>query len=166
MTKTKKITRTAILTAIALMLSYVESLFPPVVPVPGIKLGLANAVVIFLLYTKSWKEAFLVAIMRVILASILFGSVTSFIYSLSGAIVSLVIMMLAEKTKLFSVAGVSSIGGIFHNLAQILCAYFFVGKGAILYIPALCVSGAVCGALTGVCAYLIIKRGRNLFGKE
>lgn len=166
MIKTKIITRMSILVTIALLLGYVESLFPPIVPIPGIKLGLANAVVILLLYTYSWKTTSTVSILRVILSTTLFGSVTSFLYSLSGAVVSLLIMMIAKKTKLFSISGVSSIGGIFHNIAQITCAYFFVGKGAILYIPILCVSGAVCGALTGIVAQLIIKRGRNLFGKE
>lgn len=166
MTKTKKITRTALLVTIAVLLGYVESLFPPVVPVPGIKIGLANAVVMLVLYMDSAKSAWAVSMLKVVLCAVLFGSATSFLYSISGAVVSLVVMIIAKKVKIFSGVGVSSIGGIFHNIAQIMCAYFVVGKGALLYIPILCVSGAVCGALTGVCAQLIIKRGRNLFGKE
>lgn len=166
MMNSKKITRTALLITMAVLLGYVESLFPPVVPVPGIKLGLANAVVMLVLYLDSAKSAWTVSVIKVILCSVLFGTMTSFVYSLSGAVVSLFIMMLAEKAKIFSVPGVSSIGGIFHNLGQLVCAYFFVGKGAIFYIPVLCVSGAVCGALIGVAVQLILKRGGNLFGKE
>lgn len=166
MMNSKKITRTALLITMAVLLGYVESLFPPVVPVPGIKLGLANAVVMLVLYLDSAKSAWTVSVIKVILCSVLFGTMTSFVYSLSGAVVSLFIMMLAEKAKIFSVPGVSSIGGIFHNLGQLVCAYFFVGKGAIFYIPVLCVSGAVCGALIGIAVQLILKRGGNLFGKE
>ena len=166
MINSKKITRTARLITMAVLLGYVESLFPPVVPVPGIKLGLANAVVMLVLYMDSTKSAWTVSILKVILCSVLFGTMTSFVYSLSGAVVSLFIMMLAKKAKIFSVPGVSSIGGIFHNLGQLICANFLVGKGSIFYIPVLCVSGAVCGALIGVAVQLILKRGGNLFGKE
>ena len=166
MTKTKKITRTGLLVTIAVLLGYVESLFPPIVPVPGIKIGLANAVVMLVLYMDSAKSAWAVSILKVVLCAVLFGSATSFLYSVSGAVVSLVVMIIAKKIKIFSGVGVSSVGGIFHNIAQIACAYFVVGKGALFYIPMLCVSGAVCGALTGACAQLVIKRGRNLFGKE
>ena len=166
MINSKKITRTALLITIAVLLGYVENLFPPVVPVPGIKLGLANAVIMLVLYMDSPKSAWVVSLIKVILCSVLFGSVTSFVYSISGAALSLFIMMLAKKVKIFSVSGVSSIGGIFHNLGQLICAYFFVGKGAIFYIPVLCVSGAVCGAITGIAVQLVLKRGGNLFGKE
>lgn len=166
MINSKKLTRTALLITMAVLLGYVESLFPPIVPVPGIKLGLANAVVLIVLYSDSAKSAWTVSILKVVLCSVLFGTATSFIYSLCGAVLSLSVMMLAKRAKIFSVPGISSTGGIFHNLGQLICAYFFVGKGAIFYIPVLCVSGAVCGALTGVIVQLILKRGGNLFGKE
>ena len=166
MMNSKKITRTALLITMAALLGYVESLFPPIVPVPGIKLGLANAVVMFVLYADSGKSAWTVSMLKVILCSVLFGTATSFIYSLCGGALSLAVMLLAKRVKIFSVSGVSSIGGIFHNLGQLVCAYFFVGKGAILYIPVLSVSGAVCGVLIGVMVQLILKRGGNLFGKE
>ena len=166
MTRNRKISRTALLVTIAVLLGYVENLFPPPVPVPGIKIGLANAVVILLLYTKQVKEAFCVSFMKVFLCTLLFGTPVSFLYSLSGAVLSLCIMLLAKKTSLFSLIGVSGLGGISHNLAQLVCAFFFVGKGALLYIPVLCISGAVCGVLTGFATQIILKRGRGLFDKE
>ncbi len=166
MISSKKITRAAVTVTIAVLLGYIESLFPPIVPIPGIKIGLANAVVIILLYADSVKSAWTVSVLKVILSSVLFGTATSFIYSLCGAVISLAVMIIAKKTRIFSTVGVSSLGGIFHNLAQLTCAYFFVGKGAVLYMPILCISGAICGALTGVAAQMVIKRGKNLFGKE
>ena len=166
MMNSKKITRKALFITMAVLLGYVESLFPPIIPVPGVKIGLANAVVLVVLYTDSAKSAWTVCVIKVILCSVLFGTLTSFMYSFCGAVVSLCVMMLAKKAKIFSVPGVSSAGGIFHNLGQLVCAYFFVGKGAIFYIPVLCVSGAVCGMLIGIAVQLILKRGGNLFGKE
>lgn len=166
MINSKKITRTALFVTISVLLGYIEGLFPPVVPVPGIKVGLANVVVMLMLYSGSAKSAWTVAILKAILCSLLFGTATSLMYSMCGAVISLGIMVLAKNVKLFSMTGVSSIGGIFHNLGQLVCAYFFVGKGAILYIPVLCISGAVCGALIGIAAEFILRRGGNLFGKE
>ncbi len=161
---TKKVTRTAAFTAVAILLGYVESLFPPIAA--GVKLGLANTVVITVLYTQSAKEAWAVAIMKAILCATLFGSASSFVYSFSGAITSLLVMIIAKKSNLFSLIAVSSLGGIFHNMAQLLCAYFFIGKGVLFYIPVLFVSGALCGILTGIAAKILVKRGIELFGKE
>ena len=161
---TKKVTRTAAFTAVAILLGYVESLFPPIAA--GVKLGLANTVVITVLYTQSTKEAWAVAIMKAILCAALFGSASSFVYSFSGAIISLLVMIIAKKCNLFSLIAVSSLGGIFHNMAQLLCAYFFIGKGVLFYIPVLFVSGALCGILTGIAAKILVKRGIELFGKE
>ncbi len=161
---TKKITRTAAFTAAAILLGYVESLFPPIAA--GVKLGLANTVVITVLYTQSTRKAWAVAIMKAILCAALFGSASSFVYSFSGAVISLLMMLIAKKSNIFSLIAVSSIGGIFHNMAQLLCAYFFIGKGVLFYIPVLFVSGAVCGVLTGIAAKILVKRRIELFGKE
>lgn len=166
MIKSREIARTAILVSVAVLLGYVESIFPPPVPVAGIKLGLANTVIIIELYTSHLSQTWIVALLKVFLCALLFGSATSFIYSMCGAVVSLMMMMLAKKSGLFSLIGVSSLGGIFHNLAQLLCAYFFIGKGAVFHIPVLCLSGAVCGVLTGIAAQILIKRGRGLFDEK
>lgn len=153
------------MTALAVLLGYVEGLFPPPVAIPGIKLGLANVIIIMILYTAGAKQAWMVAVMKVSLCALLFGSATSFLYSLCGAVISLAVMSLAKRTKLFSIVGVSSLGGIFHNMGQLICACFFIGKGAILHIPVLCVCGAVCGVLTGIAARIILKRGRGIFAE-
>ena len=121
MKKTKSITRTALWVTVAVLLGYIESLFPPIVPVAGVKLGLSNIVVVLLLYTEG-KKAVAVTLLKVSLCALLFGNPTSFIYSLSGGVASLLIMMAAKKTNAFSLLGVSSLGGIFHNAAQLLCA--------------------------------------------
>ena len=165
MIKVKTVARMSVMTALAVLLGYVEGLFPPPVAIPGIKLGLANVIIIMILYTAGAKQAWMVAVMKVSLCALLFGSATSFLYSLCGAVISLAVMSLAKRTKLFSIVGVSSLGGIFHNMGQLICAYFFIGKGAILHIPVLCVCGAVCGVLTGIAARIILKRGRGLFAE-
>ena len=95
----------------------------------------------------------------------LFGNGAALLYSLSGALMSVLIMSIAKKTGQFSLVGVSASGGISHNMAQLLCAYFIIGKGVLFYMPVLLISGAVCGILTGVAAHIIVKR-RDLFGKE
>ena len=161
---TKKVTRTAAFVAAAVLLGYVESLFPPIAA--GVKLGLANTAVLVVLYLGDTKSAWAVAVMKVILCAALFGSASSFVYSLSGAVISLLVMSIAKKTNWFSLAAVSSLGGVFHNLAQLLCAYFFIGKGVLFYIPLLCISGGVCGLLTGIAAKILVRRGRELFGEE
>lgn len=161
---TKRVTKTAAFVALAVMLGYIESFFPPVMA--GVKLGLANCVVITVIYTEDWREAWIVSMLKVVLCMMLFGSMTSFVYSLSGAAVSLIIMLIAKKSGLFSLIAVSSIGGFFHNMAQLVCAYFIIGKGVLLHLPVLCLSGLLCGVLTGIAAQIIIKRGRDIFGKD
>ena len=162
--KTRTVTKTAAFTAVAILLGYVESLFPPIAA--GVKLGLANTVVITVLYTQSVNQAWMVAILKTILCAALFGSASSFVYSFAGAVVSLIAMILAKKSNLFSIIAVSSLGGAFHNMAQLLCAYLFIGKGVLYYIPVLFVSGALCGILTGIAAKILVRRGSELFGEE
>ena len=163
MIKTKDITRTAAYIAVAVLLGYVENLFPPVAA--GVKLGLANTVIIVSLYSQSAGKTWLIASLKVLLCMILFGNAGAFIYSISGALFSLLVMAVAKKTKLFSLIGASSLGGVSHNMAQLLCAYYVIGKGVLFYIPVLVVSGAVCGVLTGVAAQIIVKRG-DIIGKK
>ena len=165
MNDTKNITRTALWVTVAVLLGYIESLFPPIIPVPGIKLGLSNIVIVLLLYTES-KKTLSVTLLKVVLCALLFGTPTSFIYSISGAAVSLLVMTVAKKTNAFSFLGVSSLGGIFHNAAQLVCAYIIIGKGALFHIPLLSLAGALCGLLIGIGAKIIIRKGGNLFGQK
>jgi len=164
MVNTRKITKLAAFISVAVILGYVESLFPPIAA--GVKLGISNTVIIAVLYIHGGKDAYIVSVLKVILCMALFGSITSLIYSLSGAVLSLSAMIIAKKSKSFSIISVSGLGGLCHNLAQFVCAYIIIGKGVLFYLPVLCLSGVLCGVLTGIAAQLIIKRGREIFGKE
>ncbi len=141
------------------MLSYVEALLPVFYGVPGMKPGLSNILVVFLLYTFGWKEALAVNILRIILTGILFGNPFSIVYSMSGAIVSFVIMLIFKGTDIFSCYGVSMAGGVFHNIGQIIVAVILVENyRIILYLPALLISGCITGFFVGFLAVILIKR--------
>lgn len=158
---TRKITELAIFTAVAFIFSYIESLFPLPIPFPGIKLGLANLVIVILLYRNGFKDAFAVSMLRNILNGLTFGSLFSFFYSLAGSVISLVVMELLKEKKHphFSTVGVSIVGGICHNIGQFIVATCLVGFTAILsYLPFLYFAGLVAGALIGVFATLCLKR--------
>ena len=160
--ETRKIARMGLLVALSMILSYVESLIPAFVAVPGVKVGLANIVVIFALYTLGPIEALTVSLLRVILSSFLFGSVLSLLYSLSGALLSLGGMILMKKVKIFSTTAVSVTGGVLHNVGQILVACLVLETDVLLYyLPVLILSGTITGAGIGIIASLVIKRLEN-----
>ena len=146
--------------AVAMMLSYIEALLPPVYSaVPGIKLGLANIAVISALYSVDPKSAALISLVRVALSALLFGSVMSFIYSFSGAVLSLAVMILLKKSALFSAVGVSVAGAVMHNVGQVLCAVIILGTAEIgYYLIFLSVSAVVSGVLVGLVSALLIKK--------
>lgn len=159
--RTKKITELAIFTAVAFIFSYIESLFPLPIPFPGIKLGLANLVIVILLYRNGFKDAFTISMLRNILNGLTFGSLFSFFYSLAGSVISLVVMELLKEKKHphFSTVGVSIVGGICHNIGQFVVAACLVGSSAILlYFPFLYFAGLLAGALIGIFATLCLKR--------
>ena len=157
--ETRKIARMGLLTALALILSYVESLIPAFVAVPGVKMGLANIVVVFALYTLGPGEAAIVSIIRVLLSSLLFGSILSLSYSAAGAVISLLSMIILMKTKIFGVTSVSVTGGVFHNLGQILVACIVLETDVLLYyLPVLILSGTITGAVIGIASSIVIKR--------
>ena len=114
MKKTKRLVLLAMLTAVAMILSYVESLLPSV-GIPGVKMGLANIAVIFALFRFGWKEAAALSLVRVVLVSLLFGSVGAMLYSLAGAVLSLAVMALLRRIDRFSTVGISVAGGVAHN---------------------------------------------------
>lgn len=157
--KTKKLTFLAIFSSLAIILSFVESLLPPIwSAVPGIKMGLPNIVIIFLLYKFSVREAATVSFIRLLTVAFLFGNAMTFVYSFSGAILSLAIMWLLKKINRFSAVGVSIAGGVFHNLGQIIVAILILGTKEIgFYMPVLAVSGTVAGIFVGVSGILLLK---------
>ena len=141
-----------------MILSYVESLLPSV-GIPGVKMGLANIAVIFALFRFGWKEAAALSLVRVVLVSLLFGSVGAMLYSLAGAVLSLAVMALLRRIDRFSTVGISVAGGVAHNAGQILMAMLILQTKQLLgYLPVLAVSGIAGGVLTGLAAALLIRR--------
>ena len=159
MNRTRKLAYTSVTIALALVLSYVETLIPGLVAVPGVKVGLANIAVVFALYRIGFKEAVVISLMRVVLSSLLFGSAVSLAYSFAGATVSLALMAVLKKTKIFSVTGVSTAGAVSHNLAQVVVACLLLETTALAWwIPVLLVSGTLAGVVIGLVSAVTIKR--------
>ena len=155
----KAIARFGLLIALALVLSYLESLIPLSFTVPGIKLGLPNLVVIFALYRLSPKAAALISLLRVLLVSVLFGSVLSLAYSAAGAVLSFLVMWVLKRSGKFGCTGVSVAGAVAHNFGQILTAAVVLETGRLTwYLPVLCVSGTAAGICIGLLSALLIKR--------
>jgi heptaprenyl diphosphate synthase len=160
---TKKIALCGVLTALAMIFSYIESVIPVPIPVPGIKLGVANIAVIMILYVLGVKEAIVINLLRIVLTSLLFGNVNSFLFSISGAALSLVIMIIMKKLDFFSCIGVSVCGGVMHNIGQIIAAVFIMGSEAIVfYLPVLIVSGVFTGVVIGVVSGIVAKHVRKV----
>ena len=155
--KTKKIALLAMCVALSMILSYVESLLPSP-GVPGVKLGLANLVVIFALYKLGWREAAGISLLRVFLVSLLFGHAASLMYSAAGAALSRAGMILLKKTDKLSCVAVSVIGGVLHNVGQILMARLLMGPNVVYYLPVLILSGTAAGVAIGIVSALIVKR--------
>lgn len=166
MRNTKKLTFLGLFAAVAIVLSYVEHLLPPIyAAVPGIKLGLANIVNIFILYKFTVKEAATVTLVRILTVALIFGNFMTLMYSIAGAVLSVTIMALLKKTKLFSTVGVSIAGGVCHNLGQILVAIAVTATAEIgYYMIFLCISGILSGTLIGIAGALILKYTKNLKG--
>ena len=157
--KTKKVAFLGMCIALSMILSFVESQIPPLMAVPGVKVGLPNIVMVFMLYKVGAKETAIVSILRVILVGILFGTPLSMIYSLAGATLSLIGMILLKKTNLFAHVTVSVAGGILHNIGQIATACIVMETAQIAYyLPVLLISGTIAGILIGLTAAMILKR--------
>lgn len=153
----KKTAYLGIFVAIALIFSYVEYFFS--FGIPGVKLGLANIVVVLILYLIGPVEAIFISVLRIILSGFMFGNLFSIIYSLAGGILSFLIMFLLKKSNKFKCITVSITGGIAHNIGQIIIASIIVSNYNILfYIPILLVAGAVTGLVIGIISQEIIIR--------
>lgn len=149
----KKIPYYGLFAALAILMGYVEMLIPVPVPIPGVKLGLANVIIIIMMYFMDTKSAFFVSLIRVVLSGLLFAGFAGLLYSLSGAMLSFFVMALLKKTDKFSIVGVSIAGGVFHNVGQIIVAALAVENVKMAYyLPFLLVSGVVTGMLIGIVA--------------
>ncbi|MDE6833949.1 MAG: Gx transporter family protein [Ruminococcus sp.] len=156
----KKLTQISLLTAMALIIFIIELRIPDIVPIPGVKLGLANIVTVYAMYHYSPKETFMILCVRILLGSVFSGNISAIIYSISGALLCfsgmLVLKHLTEEKYIWLC---SIIGAVLHNTGQIVTAVFIMKTTAVLaYFPFLIVSGCIAGAFTGICSQILISR--------
>ena len=155
----KKTALLGMLVALAFVLSYIETLIPVNLGIPGAKLGLANLVVMVALYTLGTKEAFGLSMVRILLAGLTFSSMAAMLYSFAGGLLSFAVMTLMKKTKKLSVTGVSVLGGIAHNAGQIFVAMWMLDTATLIYyLPVLAITGVASGTVIGLLAVMVIRR--------
>ena len=164
---TKKLAFLSICTSLALVFAYVEAILPPVyASVPGIKLGLPNIVIIFVLYRFGFFHAACVSLVRICLVSLLFGNPVTLAYSAAGGALSLLCMALLRRTNFLSEIGVSVAGGVLHNVGQVLVAMLLLGTAELgYYLAVLAVSGTAAGVCVGICGALAVRRIPDIFYK-
>lgn len=159
----KKTAYLGLLCAAAMILGYVESLFPVFVGIPGMKLGLPNLAIVMILYLYSWKEALAVSVVRVLGIGFLFGNVFSILFSLAGCIFSLLCMEFSRRILKLSCTGVSMVGGVAHNAAQVVVAIFVVENVRVgYYFSVLAITGLITGILIGILSGEMIKRMKKI----
>lgn len=155
----RRIALFGVFTAFALIVSYIESLIPFTIGIPGVKLGLPNAVIVAALFLLGTKETWLLNTVRVLAGGFLFGNLYSIIYSLAGAWLSFLVMAGLKKRKSVSVIGISIAGGVFHNAGQLFVAVLVLQtKSIFLYLPVLLVAGVVTGGLIGILDKELLER--------
>lgn len=158
----RRIAEAGILTAAAFILSYLEAILPFSLGIPGVKLGLSHLVTVFALYRLPIWETVSITLVRVLLSALLFGSVASLAYSLTGAILSLTVMLLLRRLPKFSPTGVSIAGGISHNIGQLACAALLMNTARLVwYLPVLLVAGCISGAVIGGVGAVLVRRVRG-----
>lgn len=161
--RTKRIAYVGLFIALAFVFSYIEFLLPINLGIPGAKLGLANLVIIVSMYLLGERDAFLLSMIRIVLVAFTFANMGSMLYSLAGGVLSFLIMWIGKKSKVLSVAGVSVLGGVFHNVGQILMAMFMLGSDSLLYyLPILMITGIVSGVIIGMLGGMVIPRLKRI----
>lgn len=149
----KKVAFFGVFASLAIIISYIERLFPLPIPLPGVKLGLANVVVVVAMYVVSVRAALAISVIRIVIVGFLFGSIFSIAYSIVGGLASFFVMVLAKKVGFFGIVGVSVLGGVFHNIGQIFVAALIVQNMRLFYYsPALIIAGVVTGCAIGFAA--------------
>lgn len=152
-----------VFTALALIFSYVETLIPFNFGIPGVKLGLANLIIVIALYKMKLSDVYLLSVVRVLLNGFIFGNYFSIIYSLAGGLLSLSVMAVLKKSKGFSIFGISMAGGVMHNVGQLIIAMIIVETFSVAYyVPVLLVSGLITGFVIGVASGEMLKRLVNI----
>lgn len=155
--RSSKVAQYGLFAALAILMGYVEMLIPLPLLVPGMKLGLANVIIVIVLYHMDAKSAFFISLVRVLMSGLLFQGFAGLLYSLAGALLSLAVMALLKKTGKVSITGVSVMGGVFHNVGQIIVAAAVVENIKMAYyLPFLLVTGVVTGFVIGAVARLAL----------
>lgn len=161
-TRQNKTALCGVLIALAMILSYIETLIPISIGVPGVKIGLPNLVTFFALYQMTAADAFAISLVRVVLVGFTFGSMSAMLYSLAGALASLAVMYVCRKRDWMGPVGVSMAGGVFHNIGQLITAALVLESAAVFsYLPVLLAAGAAAGALVGFLGGLVAERVRG-----
>lgn len=159
---TKKTAQLGVYIALAMILSYVESLIPFLFGVPGIKLGLTNVVTVIMMYTYGIPGALGVAVLRAVLSGFMFGNAFSIIYSVAGCVLSFIFMYILKKTNHFAIISVSAAGGVMHNVGQLIVAANVVKTYSVIYYaPVLIIAGVFTGIIIGIVSDEIVKRIGN-----
>lgn len=158
-----KVAYFGVFTALALIFSYVETLIPINFGIPGVKLGLANLIIVIALYKMRLREVYLLSIVRVLLSGFIFGNYFSIIYSLAGGLLSLTVMAVFKRKDGFSIIGISIAGGVFHNVGQLIVAMLVVETFSVAYyVPVLLIAGMITGLLIGIVSNEMLKRLVNV----
>ncbi len=162
--KLRQITRNGLLTAIALTIFMIEAQIPSVVPVPGVKLGLANIITVFVIFAYTPKDALLILLVRVFLGSVFSGQISTILYSLAGGMLCFLAMLVMHRILSDRQIWVASvIGAVFHNIGQIIVAILVTGTiGIIVYLPVLMVSGIIAGVFTGLCTQVLYNKLKRI----
>lgn len=164
--KARQVALCGLLVALAFILSYVEALVPINLGIPGVKLGLANLVVLIALYTLDLRWAFTISVVRIVLAGLTFGGLFSMLYSLAGGLLSFVVMALLSRKNLLGTVGVSICGGVAHNIGQLLMAMLVLETQSVwYYFPVLLISGSVAGVLIGLLGGWMTGRVRKFLSR-
>ena len=160
----KPIALMAMMITLAMIFSYVETMIPINFGIPGVKLGLANLVIVAAIYLFGGKQAFLISIVRIFLSGFMFGNLASIMYSLAGGLLSLAVMLLLKKTDKLSILAVSVMGGICHNIGQLIVAMLVVENlKLIFYVPVLLISGFLTGLLIGIVCRVILPAVKRAY---
>ena len=162
--RTKQVAMMGMLVGVALVLSYIEALIPIPMGIPGAKIGLANLAIVVALYLFGEKKAFGIAIILLLLVAFTFGNVAAFLYSLGGMLLSFFTMAILRKTGKFSIVSVSCMGGVMHNMGQLVMAFFILQTQVLwTYLPVLILTGVISGVVIGILGGILMERLKGIW---
>ncbi len=162
--KVQRIALSGILTSLMLVFGFIERQFPLPVPIPGIKLGLANSVLLYALYMMGIRQTIVLMLLKVLMSWLIYMNMSAMLYSFAGSVLSVAAMILLSRMNGVSIVGVSALGAVFFNVGQMLMAAWVLGTPQLIvtYLPVLMVSGVLTGVLTGVVARMVMKHLRMM----